>query len=954
MSIGTTDLSNLVYDPTRIQKVLLDDMDANGTVSITDTNNPFMMLLEASVMTSSNTALEAINLIRKIHPSLAITPDELYKHLSDVEITGMFATPATAMITFLINTVDLRNNGYKAPGSNYTETTIPKYSEVIVMDTTFTLLNDIIIRYYDEGRVYVESLYNDMEISLNTIGVVTTAFSSDNDGGSWITFDIPMKQVKRLKHSATTIRGDKFKYQQTLTNQYYHTIATYSNSSTGNLPVTLNKTMNEEYINPLSPCVTINLMDTEVMYKIPDVYNISLNVNGAIIIETYETKGNIDLPIHKYPASEFKIIRPDETPDNESKASWSNIVGVCLARLPVSGGSNTMSIEDVRKSIVFKTTGTNELPITRHQLDKRVSYDGFNLFKSKDVITERLFVAAKNLPEPTTALLNARQDLFFNTVELKLDIISGSRFVYLKDDIFIIKSGAIFREVNGIVSLITDTEYNYIKALTDIEKINYFRDSQYFITPYYYIINKEEANTKCRVYTSDSPKLNNLKITTKNTSVKQSVNVSGLNIFKTYNGYRIAFTLVGNDDYKLLDPSKLHGQLSIPIKGSDVNIYFYSNYNYLADNDEDKLLTFDIDTSLFLDSDNYLEITNGVSALRSNFVNILTKATLHLYTYDSALNDDTKYLVSEINSTASSKLTVLTKQTLDIEFGNELEYIYNKMFTSYTDRKYKKHQVDVPMTYEKDVYAKDPVTGRIFTCNPDKTISYNIIHHKGDIVVDEDNNPVYKCRKGDVILDVDGKPVIDTTSGIVRYLDICMFEYIFYVANTTPHLNYNELCLDTVNSWLLTNLPDINSRLLDNTLISFKSYKSCKNIQITSNNVVYSIPYNVKPSITLYTNKLTYSPEETIKIKNDIGKIIHRHLDKEVVYLDNIKSDIKAVLDNNIGGIKISNLDNIGNLETLTLTDKSTRLSINKYIDLTKDNKLIVNYDIDLKFITME
>lgn len=952
--LSSSDIQGLLYDPTRIQKTILDVMGNNTNgITITDPNNPFLMLLEASVMTSANGALEATNLIRKTHPSLAITPDELYKHLSDEEITNMFATPTTAIMTFQINTVDLRNNGFKATGSNYTETTIPKYTEVVVMNTTFTLLNDIIVRYYDEGRVYVESLYNDMEISFNDIGIIPAGFTSDNDGGSWIIFEVPMRQIKRLKHNATVIQGDKFKYQQELTEQYYYSIATYSNSSTGNLPVKLKKSLNEEYINPLSPCITINIMGKDVLYKIPDVYNLSLNVNGSLVIETFETKGLVDLPINKYPITEYKIIRPEEAPDNESKASWNNVVAACSSRNAVSGGRNTMSLEDIRKSIVYKTTGLNELPITRHQLDKRVSFDGFNLFKAQDILLERSFIASRNLGELDSALLNARQDIFFNTVKLEMNILKNSKFIYLKDDIFIIKANTIFKEENGVVDIISNDEDSFINRLSDIEKISYFRDRQYFLTPYYYIINKEENNTKCRVYNLDTPSVSNIKIVTKNTAVKQSINLNQYRIDKIHSGYRLTFNMLGNEDYKLLDNSKLQGQLSIPLKGNDVKIYFSSNYDYNAETELTQYLTFDIDTSLFIDSDNYLEVSNGISSIRNNFINILSTATIHLYTFDTSLRDETNYLVSEIVNNSNNKFVVLTKQTLDITFGDELKYIHNKMFTTYTDRKYLKHSVGVPMTYAEDVYERDPVTGRIFTCDAEHNIVYNITHKRGDSVVDSNGNIVYKYKKGDVVLDANNQPVIDLDAGVVRYLDIFMFEYIYYVANTNPHINYRQVCLDTVNTWLLNNIKDINSRLLDNTIVSFKSYKSCKSIQLIANNVVYAIPYIVKPVVTLYTSKLNYTAEETILIKNNIGKILHRHLDSDIIVLDNIKTEIKSILDSNIAGVKISNLDNLGNLETIVLSDKSTRLSINKYLDLTKDNKLIVNYDIDLKLVEM-
>lgn len=946
--LTSAQIESMVFDPSLIQQTVLYNLESatDGNYKITDPTNAFTMLLEAGVMTSSNSAIETKNLIRKLHPTLAIKAEDLAVHLSDEELGNMFATPATAYITFKINTMDLRNNGYRPTGANYVETTMWKYTEVIILETTFTLLNDIVIRLYDAGGIYVEQISNTDLISINDIGVIPNYIYNDNAGGSWISFEVPLKQVKRVRYNGTAISGDKFKHMETIGSQYYFSNITYRNSSTGNLDVRLNKSHNEEYLNPLSPTVCITVMDKEILYKIPDMYNINNNVNGVITIDTYETKGSLDLAINKYTPADFKIVRPDESSDDPSKASIVNIILTADSRLTVSGGSNSMSLEDMRKSIIFNTTGTNDLPISRYQLDKKLSYDGFELFKTMDILTERLFVASKNLPELETTLLNAKQDVFFNTVKIELDANLNNNFLYIKDDVFIIKSGTVFKEDNGIVSIVDNTEMGFINNLSSVNKLSFFKDRQYFHTPFYYVVNKEEDNTKLRVYDLDNPKINNLKIIGKNTNVNQSVNINKHALVKTDFGYRLIITIIGNDEFKQLNSSLFTGQLSIPLKGSGLSIHFEGTYDNSSEDEDKRYLTFDIHTSLFVDSDNYMEVTNGTSTIHDNFVNLLSKGTVYLFTYDANISDLTRFLATEIVTSRANTYTVLAKQEIDLTFGNELQYIYNKMYSTYTDRKYLKHLVDVPMVYPEDVYDVDVETGTVFKCNNGE-IEYLIKHQKGTVVTDEEGNVIYKYRKGDTVI-VDGKPVIDLDSGVVRYMDILMFEYIFKLANSNAHINYNSLCVDTIYTWLTINLVEVNSKLLDNTSVLYKSYKTSRDLAIKINGVNYKVPYMVKPAITLYTTRSSYSVDETLTIKNTIGKVIHRHLDKDVVSLSNIKDELKLVLSNEVTGIKITGLDTLGNLETLVLADRSTRLSINKLLDLNKNNELIVNYDIDL------
>ena len=92
-----------------------------------------------------------------------------------------------------------------------------------------------------------------------------------------------------------------------------------------------------------------------------------------------------------------------------------NIAILANSRSVLEGGKNETTVDELRESIINNTTGNIDLPITDLQLKRYNEVNGYKLFKVNDVITNRLYIAAKSLPEVKQGLLSAKQDVYFNT-----------------------------------------------------------------------------------------------------------------------------------------------------------------------------------------------------------------------------------------------------------------------------------------------------------------------------------------------------------------------------------------------------------------------------------------------------------------------------------------------------------------------------------------------------------
>lgn len=942
------DIMPYIYDPNRIQHTILNIIrDANnGNIDIADPTNPFTMLLEASAVSASASLTSTKNLTRTMYPNLANTKQDLYPHITDAALGNMFAIPATADIVMYVNILQLRQNGYRQDGSSYVEMTIPKYTVVNVADTDFTLLNNIVIKLYDNDSVFIEQQTSVEDIAVNDLGVLNYVITTDTEGSSWILFETTLKQITRVSINDTISAGQIFTKTLTTTNQFYHASLSYKNAFTNGEYETIKVAYDDRYIDPYTPTTYIKILDDGITFTIPDVYLNESNISGNVRLTAYETKGKVFLPINNYTVSDFTITLGD-TGTSLSTAVSANIAMLANSRYMVDGGANTLTTEQLKKYIIDNTVGVTNSPISLNALRRKAEFNGFEIFKALDIITSRLFLATRNSSSVQSQLINSRADIFTNTVKVTIGNYTNNDNVYIDDDIFIIKSNTIFKEVNGIVSIVEQDELDVIYALNDFNKISYFATNKYFYSPFYYVLDKVETKVDARVYDLDNPVINSLRIIGKNTAVTQRVNIDKYGVFKTSVGYRVIITIIGNEDFNGVDKSNIRAQLSLPLYNSDEKIYYEASYDNIADS-----ITFNIHTDNFVTQNHELLLTSGVSDISNRLVNLLVNANIHIYAVNAAITDDSKYLHNEIRNTYIDKV-VFSKEVLNIMLGKPVEYIWNKIRNEYSERKYKKYTVDVPAYYDTDIYAVDPETGSIYwsVTDPDTgevSLEKYLLHNEGDPILDENDNPTYIHTIGDIILDENNIPVIEQDFGVIRYIDIVMLEYEYKLATATPYVNYERILYDNLNNWLSVQMVDLNSETLENTKILYKSYKSALPVKVKVGNVINTIPYNVTPIVTIYVSNNSYSVDEITVLKSKIGAILHSVLDSVTISLTKIKEKIVNDIDPNILGAKVEYIDPNNELEIFSVYDETSRLTLRKELEINTNNHLIVNYKLTL------
>lgn len=949
MAIDKSTMSNLIYDPTIMQRYILEELDdaTQGAYAVVDPTNPFTMLMETAVTCASSAVTEASNLMRKQYPSLAALEDELYHHITDNESTYMFATPAEANIRFYVNAIDLRNYGVESDDGTYREMVIPTGTTITALDTPLTLLNDILVRLYNNGTVFVEQqLDKDNDIAYEDIGILEGQLVTDGSNTTWICFETKVKQVSKVTVNKAVVVSSGFRERIILSDRFCHANVSYKTSNSDGY-IQLTKMFDDEYIDPLSPGAVVKVYNKNIIVKIPDQYMVEGYISGNVKIEVYETKGYQYLPLNRYTVSDFVIVKGDTGKSAQAAAS-KNIAVMAVAVSVLAGGKDAATVEELRNSIINNTTGDIDLPITEKQIEQYGNINGYTIVKNLDILTEREFLGLKSVPDINSSLVYAYHTAFFNTAKVVIDEIKDYRNIIVNDNRFIIKSNTVFKNNNSIFTILNNDELDYLNSINSYTLVDYLKANKLFFNPFYYVVEKSENMINSRVYDLDNPKINYTFIKEKNTTMTQRVNVKKYAIVKTDKGYRLSLNLATNTSFDNLEERNLVLQLRIPLYGGNSYAYINGVYDKIKE-----IYNFDILTNLSITEDGNIDLQNGTSGLSTKEFSIVSDLDLYICSIDVNLVDPAQFLKSEVSIPAAN-VVVFTKEMINVTFGEELKYIHNNIYNTYSERKYKTYTEDIPLVYNEDVYKVDPETGLIIKVvyeNGKDVGKYTILHKKGDPILDENGEQLYLHRKGETMVDNSGNPVVDLEGGVVRHIDMLMLEYEFLASNSNAYNNYNKLTIEALRYYIVDELSAINNKLLEKTTIKYKSFNTTSNLAIVTNNTVSYINNNCSPKVLLYVQGTSVIDNETKDTyKTLIGGVFNTYFTKSTIVLEDIKNEIKSKIGSMVTGVKITGID-ANDSEIINIRDTNNRLYLNKLMDTNKNNELIVKYDVDLDIV---
>lgn len=291
-------------------------------------------------------------------------------------------------------------------------------------------------------------------------------------------------------------------------------------------------------------------------------------------------------------------------------------------------------------------------------------------------------------------------------------------------------------------------------------------------------------------------------------------------------------------------------------------------------------------------------------------------------------------------------------EKLRIRLGYPLTNFWSKSRPIISSEQYLYWETDVPYVYEEPVYERDN-NGNIIINNDNGVITYNILHHAGDVAKDPITDEViFLHRKGDVKLDENGNPILVSPREVLMETTLFLIDGIYYYANNPETEQYKSFIPRSIVNWLETDIDYYNKVKLEQTEIFLYPKNTLGTIRvIDEEGNISNIDANQHFVVTLYVSESVYLDSELrLELDKMTKETFATLLRNKTVSLTDMHDALKETLEEHIYGANIIGLGGTRQLKAFTIIDDSTEAVIaqkmvldeNGYFNVVDD--FVVNY----------
>lgn len=924
-------LSLYKYHPNGIVNVSINRLKdmLDGKVELVDPSNPFVYLLETSSLNTAFAVQEYALQTRKLYPRLANKDEDLYLHMSDYDFLGRFSEPAYADVQFNILFSDFKTKAYYDPIQKEYVLKLPRHLKVLVNKYVFLLPSAIVIRQTENDIVDVKFENQDF----NNIFDIGTKYINFNmltyrQNETYLNFNLKLPEIDIEPFDVPVDTSAVFKdYIEFNKNRkfYYFRAFYYLNNQWNEMLVTHT---NEVYdINTPTCIIKVLPTSNRIQYSIPSVYTTTNMIGTKVKFLVYTTLGRISVNFNDYQISDFSTeygdIFPKEELDSYTRPIQ-QITKIIYTKDVIDAGKDGLTFEELKDAVIENSIGDRKLPITEKQLSFKSNQHNFNIIKSVDIVSNRLYKLETELPSPLTRYPITKYNLDileYKTTIAKLRL--GNSIISYDTNITVIPEGTVFKLDDGILTHLSTQEYNQLKSLTDIELVNAVNNTNYLTTYYHYILDTSNDRTVLRAYDLTYPSVEHISFKEFNSTTRIGINTINGNMFKNPNGYTLDILSSLKKYTDTIDVTNVKVYLIYEDVAGSV---YYLEGTYLTDVNNNPVFRFTLDTDYYIDSNSNVHITNFKDSNGTGITvsfNINSKLKV-LYTSNII---PVNFVSSNIdvyvnNSYISGAACGITLEEIDLIFGYYLDRLYTAVHSSTGTYEYETYPDDVPLRYTTNVYDN----------------TNTIIHYVNDIVLDENNEPVIKYPKGSVKLDEFNSPIPINTLDMERYINLLFIDYRVKLVTAQNSIDYDKQIKQHITEVTLENANVIQDDLLDNSEAYVVIPKTIDKVNVKTDisekiiNSMQSYNVDVYVSFSIFNNN---------DIRDNISYTIIKTID-DYLYENTIlkKTEILNILYTKLSEFIVSisiNQDLDINTEYLEITDKNSRLSLNKVLVMEID-----------------
>lgn len=949
------DARRVIANPSLIISQALNRLE---NVTISDPSNPYIHALETSAVNVSALFLEQEVHTRKQYASMALTPQELYLHMSDADYASRFAQPAQTTFTLMLGREEIYRRAVAWGDTGIRKMVIPRHTVFEVAEVEFTMQYPIEIRIMPHGGLQIvydnDQLSPLQNLSTNLVPWSTVKF----DGVEFVRIQIQVNQFAVRSVKAALSFAKVFEAKYPFSDQFHYARAYYTDSDGAWIEMLTTHT--DQVFDPTKPTCVLRVEGSELVVRVPQVYLTAQMLTTELRVDIYTTQGPVSMVLSDYSANQFGARWEDH--DRVGADPYAAVIRdfntlLIYSDATVNGGSRGLTFEELRERVINNSLGRADVPITSIQLGSRLSDMGYDMVVDVDNITNRQFLATRFLPEPEDgatvsgagATMMTLTDTMENLANLGTVRDNGNRITILPD--------TLYQNVGGLINVVPQPTLDSLAASPVDVRARRVNENNYLYSPFHYVLDMNFDRFEHRAYYLDSPRIAGRTFVADNETVPISVSTKSVDIMRTPDGYAIILTLASGDFWKGLLDTQVHVQLGFTPMGETGRAYQNGVLAGMTSKGE-RIYTFAINTDyditekhgLMVDSFqmNQDPIHRYPMSLQPEFEIFYSVSDLFIEGYQRNEVDDALGM-----NLLPQDVKAIVRERLSVELGTAMEGLWTASRSIASSQDYRRYLADVPAVHEKTVYENDPLTGTIKVTFVNGEPQYTILHAAGDPVLDSGGNPVIRHYAGDVMLDNDGNPVVESTRKMLRQFDLMLIDGVYWFASDTATVDYRATIPKIITGWLNDDIASVQEYLLEQTNLYFQPKTTIGNVNVrVMEEKVVSIPSAQSFSVVYYLSGSAYrNPELRQALTASAAYVINRELQNPVVTTSGLTRAMEELVSGDTIAVSISGLGGSTPYDAITMMDDSARLSIRKKAVARADGTIAVEDDISVAFI---
>lgn len=951
-------ISAFKYNPNSIARIAVSAVSraSSDEIDIVDVTNPFVALLSmTSAMTASWMQEDAI-LNRKNYKYSAQTVEDLLPHMSDQDHYERFAVPAYTSVIFAFDYDELVGKMVPVPGTGMKRVTIPRNTKVKIGELVFGIQYPIHITMLSSGSIQVlYDLSQTGPIRKIKNNVITSKVLRPTPNQKALTFAVEIDQfevVSRMMHTnMSTPNVIEIDY-----NDQYCTARVWTKVNDKWQEITVSYT--DEIYSHLNPTAVVQVLDSKVRVKIPQVYVNTGTITGTVRVDIYSTKGPLDISLSNYEPENYEIewYNIDKAENDAFVAPLPTLRTVDIYSSDyVRGGQLQISFVDLYNRVIGNSVGIPDMPITPNQIESSYLRNGFNTFNYVDNITNRIYVATRTLPPPVNSALLTACAGTTETFNSSIESLSTLRSVRVNGNLTTLLPSTLYKREDGIVKAVREDELAAIEAMPPSKLPEEVVGGKYLFSPFHTVLDTTDSVFKVRTYWLNDPVVNSRTHVALNDTTNVDVTSAYAEIVSTATGFTLLIKTSSGDSFKELSSADIHVQLSYT--GKDGNNCFMAGELIAVDDNLERTYKFDITTNYGVDADDYIQLTsfttNGVPSVTMASLNqmfTLIWCTSHPTADGWTLSDFDSQIHGSLFPTGTYGVTC---EQIDITFGDRLGALWQRSRTVVSEEFYERYEADILDYWAEDVFDRDPVTGSAMTVNSAGELVYNYKHRAGDVKLDAEGKPIVKYAKGSIKLDANGKSIVSEGRKLSRQFDIMLIDGVYYFANTKEAQDYVKELSKKLVVWINIDVPRMDKQLLENTEIFFQPTKTIGPVDVMyDNSVVDTIAAEHSFQVSLVVSPtILESKELRATTTAAVVTAIDNQLENATVSMSDIQKALREKLPDDVYNISVTGFGPNGDIRIASMTQRSQRMSIRKRLIYRSDGTLSPEEDVSVDFV---